>query len=385
MHALKCYLFLRLFSSAILLAAAFIAPTAFMPSDPSVAASLAKLENQGAFGRLFLAPWFRWDSISFVDIAENGYASNLVNTARPPLYPLLTRGIASLVSPTLLAGLIVANLAAIAAFFLLYLVAADAWDEKTARETVFGLAIFPTAFFLVAAYTESLFLALSLGCLLAFRRSRWRLAAVLGGAAVLTRLQGIVLAAPMLWVVADAFFIKKERNFKLLAFRLAPVAFMALTWLGYAVYVHYGLHTDWPWVTLSANWYQSAGWPWQGILGNLRALTIRPIDTPISPPAQFFDLVLICGAMVLLVLALARKKMPAFYALYAACTLLVILVKIDNLQLLVSASRYLLVVFPVMAAAALVLNKTGKTIWYSLSIGSQMIMLVLFYWWIWVA
>jgi hypothetical protein len=385
MHALKCYLFLRLFTSAIILAASFIAPPAFEPSDPAVAARLGAIENLGSFSRLFLAPWYRWDSVSFVDIAENGYASNLVNTARPPLYPLLTRGMAVLFSPTLLAGLIVANLAAIAAMYLLYLVIADAWDEQLARESVFGLAVYPTAFFLVAAYTESLFLALSLGCLYTYKHSRWWLAALLGCAAVLTRLQGIVLAAPMVWLAAEAFFVRRERSIKELALRLAPVGLMAVAWLGYAVYVRYGLQADWPWVTLSTAWFQRVGWPWEGMVGNLRALTIHPIDTPISGPAQFFDLALVGGALALLGAAVWRRRMPAYYGLYAALTILIILVKIDNLQLLVSASRYLLVVFPIMTAAALVFNKTGKYVWYSLSIGGQMIMLVLFYWWIWVA
>jgi Gpi18-like mannosyltransferase len=382
-YAFKCFLFLRLFSSLVLLIAGLFAPAKVWPADPTTLSKLLELENQGTISRLLLAPWYRWDTIHYIEIADYGYSFNLLNSVWPPLYPLLTKLVSIIFTPTLLASLIVSNLSALIALLLLYLVVADSWDEKIARETVFSMTIFPTAFFLVAAYSESLFLALSLGCLYLYKKSKWWFASILGSAAVLTRLQAIFLMMPMLWILFDVFIIQKERKIRWLAHALAPMGAILLSLAGFVSYIRFGLNADWPWVTLSTHWSQHMGWPWEGILGNLTSLTLRPVSTPISPIAQVYDLLLVCGAIAVLMVSI--KKIPPYYVIYTGFVILVILVKIDNAGLLVSASRYLLLAFPIMVAITVSLNKKLKYIWYGVSLGSQIMMLILFYWWVWIA
>ena len=68
------------------------------------------------------------------------------------------------------------------ALYFIYRIALEGWDERVARGTVLILAFFPTTFFLNAAYTESLFLALSAGSLWAMRvRKDLLVACVLAG------------------------------------------------------------------------------------------------------------------------------------------------------------------------------------------------------------
>ena len=67
------------------------------------------------------------------------------------------------------------------------------FKEKIARKSLFYLLIFPTSFYLGSVYTESLFLALSIGSLYASRKKHWLLAGVLGAFASATRLVGIFL------------------------------------------------------------------------------------------------------------------------------------------------------------------------------------------------
>ena len=71
-------------------------------------------------------------------------------------------------------------------------------QEDAARRTVVLIAFFPAAVFFSAAYTESLFLALSVGVLLAARRERWALAGALGALAAATRSMGVLLIVPAL-------------------------------------------------------------------------------------------------------------------------------------------------------------------------------------------
>jgi Gpi18-like mannosyltransferase len=63
------------------------------------------------------------------------------------------------------------------------------------------LFIFPTAFFLHIPYTESTFLALTVGCFLAARKRKWLLAGILGGLACLTRINGLILCFAILFEV----------------------------------------------------------------------------------------------------------------------------------------------------------------------------------------
>ena len=55
-------------------------------------------------------------------------------------------------------------------------------DSELARVTVMLVAFCPMAYFFSAVYSESLFLALSVGCILQARMGRWAWAGVLGRA-----------------------------------------------------------------------------------------------------------------------------------------------------------------------------------------------------------
>ena len=330
-----------------------------------------------------MSPWYRWDTIHYLEIAENGYRSDALDTAWPPVYPLLIKLFSLGFLPTLIAGLMVSNIAAIAALILLYLLVTDIWDESIARDTLFWLSIFPTAFYLVAAYSESLFLVFSLGCLFAFRKNKYLLAACLGSLTVLTRLQGILLILPMAWEIVDAFFKRKERHFSKYLHYAIPILFILVSFIGFSLYVHFGLHAEWPWLKFKTDWKQSLGWPWEGIIGNFTSLTFRHITTEFSPVSRFYNLILVLIAIMVLILA--RKKIPVFFLIYSAGMMLSVLTTVDELKLLVGSSRYLLVIFPIMIAYAIIIKKRWKPIFFFFFTASQMLLIILFYWWVWVS
>ncbi len=152
-----------------------------------------------------LEVWTRWDAVHYLRLAEQGYQA--IGEARAslvfyPLYPWLVRAAHFVLRDYLLAAFVVSGLALFAAAMLLRHLAALDESPAVARRAVWFLAIFPTAYFLHIAYTESLFLACTLGALLAARRNRWLLAGALGAAATLTRVNGLLLL-PVL--AAEAF------------------------------------------------------------------------------------------------------------------------------------------------------------------------------------
>ena len=95
---------------------------------------------------------------------------------------------------TSLAGLVVSLAASLAAFVLLHRLAEERLGAEGARRTVLYLAVFPMSLFLIAVYSESLFLMLARRGLRA-RRAR-QVAAGLGARPVwrsLTRIAGVAL------------------------------------------------------------------------------------------------------------------------------------------------------------------------------------------------
>jgi len=80
-----------------------------------------------------------------------------------------------------------------------------------ALKTITLLLLFPTAFFFVAAYQESLFLLLTIASFLSFRRDKLLHAGLFGGLAALTRPQGLLLFPSFL----VARFVKKRKWEKL--------------------------------------------------------------------------------------------------------------------------------------------------------------------------
>lgn len=142
----------------------------------------------------------RWDTGFYLSIADEGYRYEgvpLPSVAFFPLFPVLIRAVTPLVGDSLLAGLLVANVALLGATMLLYRLVQDEWGVAVADRAVWYLLIFPTAFFGSAIYSESLFLLTAIGALYLARKGHWGFAAVLGILAALTRLVGLLIA-PML-------------------------------------------------------------------------------------------------------------------------------------------------------------------------------------------
>ncbi|MEJ7763328.1 MAG: mannosyltransferase family protein [Thermomicrobiales bacterium] len=169
----------------------------------------AQLPDAFLAGVPALDGWARWDTAHYVAVARLGYGDPASPSPHGgvgffPLYPLLMRGLVEIVgvaaTPATLAvaGIVVANVSFLLAVPLFARLAADHVGEKAARQSVALLCLAPLGFFFNAAYSESLFLALAAGSLLAARRDRRWLAAGLAGLASGSRLFGLALAPALL-------------------------------------------------------------------------------------------------------------------------------------------------------------------------------------------
>src|SRR5918995_3762007 len=214
--------------------------------------------------------WSHWDGEHYVTLAMDGYLNppDNVSPAFFPLYPLLMRFFAELfggpMSKEALSvwGPLISLLFLPFAFYFIYHIALEGWGEPVAKGTVLVLAFFPTTFFLNAAYTESLFLALSAGSLWAIRvRKDLLLACSLAALAAATRNVGIFLVVPLLYEWIKDIERFRWRGIYLL---LAPgglLAYMGYLWvrfgdplLFYSAQENWGRQATGPLDTASRAW-----------------------------------------------------------------------------------------------------------------------------------
>src|ERR671936_2942989 len=165
--------------------------------------------------------WARWDSVFFVRIAEHGY--DKASAAFGPLYP----GVVAVLGHVffghyVLAGIAVSLAATLGAFVLLHRIAEERLGADGARRTLLYLALFPTALFLQAVYSESLYLLLALGAFVLAERGRFTAAGLTTGLAVLARVTGLALVPALVflaWRSRD-----RARSFAGLALALPVIA-----------------------------------------------------------------------------------------------------------------------------------------------------------------
>jgi hypothetical protein len=286
----------------------------------------------------------RQDAAWFLAIATRGYGAGDGSAAFFPLYPVLIKMVASLpgIGP-LGAALLVSNASFAAALVVLHgLTRLEGMPAHAARLTVLLVAIFPTAFFFLAPYTEGVFLLLSVSAFWFARRDRWWLAALAGALAAATRSVGVLLA---LGLGVEAV-LQARRDGRPLFPRLGAALAVGLGPLLYLVWwrVQQGDALG-PW-NAQRNWQREPRWPWQ-------TLADAVSDAWRLGGYWLVDL-LVVGIVLLAVLAGLRRLRPS-YSVYALASLTLPLVYAWPTRPLLSAPRFVAVIFPafwVIARAA---------------------------------
>jgi hypothetical protein len=327
--------------------------------DPHGASS-----SLGSVGNVLAAPAVRWDSIWYLMIAKHGYVS-AQETAFYPLYPLLVH-LASFFTGSLAAAGIAISLASLlGALILLHRLTELELGARTARGAVLLVALGPMAVFLSAVYTESLFLLLSAGTIYAARRGQWALAGAVGGLAALTRVEGVLLAVP---VVLLFLYGPREGEQRLVSaprwrprYRFTPaIGWTALIpaaagcWPLYLTVRGFG-----PDATAHAEaqfWHRHLAVPviavWDGIVAAWHEL--MQALTSVGASAFTGQELLQVGFLVLSTAALVGvfRRLPIAYGAYAALALIVPLAAPDVGDPLKDFDRYASVVFPLFMWAA---------------------------------
>lgn len=344
----------------------------------------------GAVGNVLAAPAIRWDSIHYLAIAGHGYASP-ASTAFFPLYPMLVRAVGFPLGSDPLAGVIVSYAALAVGLVLLHRLTSLELGPRAADATVLLLAFAPLSFFFTAVYTESLFLALSVGSVYAARRGRWRSACGLGALAAATRVTGAGLVIPL-----AIMFWPDRRTLGTRALWLLAVPAGLAGYLGYLAVRGYGLLSPFTQQTSGLHQHRMTG-PIDTIVSAVRAAAVglrsigaQPAYQPSigGPFSSGFESILLLAVLVLALgaLWLVFRRLPVAYGAYALATLLVCVWSPVAGQPLKSLDRYTLTIFPLwMVAGAWVSERRATRTVVLVSAGLLAFWTYQFASWAWVA
>lgn len=293
---------------------------------------------------LFTA-WERFDALWFLRIAEEGYRVGDGSAAFFPLFPLAVRAASFLVGGHALgAAIVVSNLAFLAALVVTYLLTDLEYGERRAQATVVLLAFFPTSYFFLMPYSESLFLVLAVSAFWFARRGSWVGAGIAGALAALTRSVGIALAPAL---AIEALHRRAEGRGRAWPGLLAAVATAGgtLAYLGWwelrAGDALAPLHTQ-------QGWERGFSWPWATVWEATRAAFSYVGDT--NGGYWLLDWLIVIPFLAAAAYAVARYR-PS-YGVYVLVTLLIPLSFVFEDRTLMSMPRFVLVAFPAFWAAA---------------------------------
>jgi hypothetical protein len=192
-----------------------------------------------------------WDGRWYRIVAAHGYLLEPGRQSDPaffPLYPLLLRALHALDVGYVTAGLLISNLALLAALVAFEELTRTLHGPRLARRATIYLAVFPLGFVFSMAYPESVvLLAICLGSLAALN-GRWIAAAVLLGAGTLARPETLFVAVPLVPLALRARR-SQERGLALGA-TLAPLAALG----SFALYLGLRLHDPLAWTHAERAW-----------------------------------------------------------------------------------------------------------------------------------
>jgi hypothetical protein len=326
-----------------------------------------------------LGVWVRWDAVHHLNLARLGYfQASEGDSVFFPLFPALTR-LASLLTggDYTIAGLVISTLACVAALALLYMLAETYYGTLPAKWAIVVLAAFPTAVFLVAPYSESLFLSLTLAAFLAARKRRWWLAGVMGFLAGLTRPNGMIISAAFMLLALQEW---REDRPRLLGRRsVSMLGGISLPLIGGLAFLAWRSANGFPPISQILEEYSGLVMA-DPLTGLTTAITqwLRVHDLPTT-----LDVASALGFIALIAFMVMRPRWRrAEWITFAAANMLLFLSKrsfvASSLQ---SMSRYVLVLFPVFIVVGDWLSSRSRwtRLLYTVLSGAMLILLSVAY------
>jgi Mannosyltransferase (PIG-V) len=322
-------------------------------------------------------PLARWDAGWYRTIVEQGYGPAppprvFSEHAFFPLYPAAVFVVSRTAGADPFFSAIAVSAAALLAAAFLF--AGEGLRRTSAAATMHAalfLLLFPTAFFFVAAYSESLFLLLSLAAFRQAARRRLATAVIAGALAGLTRPSAVALALPLAlawWAAAAESRSRSGRRPVEVAKALAVGAAPAVAVLGWILGLGLARGEPGLFFRVESVWERGMGLPVAATGGS-------------RSPSFLLDAASL-ALFALIALHQARRRRWSDAAWTAGAILLPV-----STGTLMSLSRYLVVVYPAFFALSEVFERRPRLrlLWWVVSAALLAAAVAAFVHWRWVA
>lgn len=286
-----------------------------------------------------------WDGGHYLGIAQFGYREKY-QYAFFPLYPLLIKALNNLTQNYLMSSLLISIISSFLAIHLLFSLIRLDFDKqslpskdgkKIAEKVVLILLMFPTSFYFLTAYSEGLFLLLSLATFLFLRKGNLLLAVVAAALASATRVMGVALVLALIIEVWTKRGINKSNWYVL----LAPGGLIIYCW-----YLFNQTGDPFYFITAQLHWQRVLTPPPLSFWETLRSLVTPGFIT--QNFNAFLDLLFTIFGLGLILRAF--RFLPLTYAVYGLISVLLPLATSS----LSSIPRFLLPIFPIFILIAAV-------------------------------
>ncbi len=328
--------------------------------------------NPRGMGFFFLLN--RWDSGWFTAIATHGYhlhGNGNRAYAFFPGYPLLARWCADLLGgvrhPHVLGFTLwlIPQVGVWVAAVFLWRLAEQSQDRTVAAWSGILLLFGPCALFLVASYSEGLFLAFAIPAWWACRERRYLLAGVLGALAGTTRVSGLFLAvALVVMYLAD----RREHGVRPRARELGAVAISLIGSLVYLADVALRTHSWAGWFHAQGTWGRHLTTPWLAFVHQWHRAEVGRAD--LRDQAQL-ELAVAAICVWCLVVMIRRRLWPE--AVFVGLSLLALMTSSNYGSL----ARNALTLFPVYLLLA-GLARGRRSRWLLLGLGVAGVVMLMF-------
>ena len=292
--------------------------------------------------------WDRWDAPHFFEVARLGYGPP-ADPARIVLFPALPALIAllSLMTEPLVAGMVISFISTLAAAVGLYRLVRFDEGRESARAAVLFMSLFPTAFTLIAPYSEAPFLAFTVWSFVMARQSRWPAAGLFALFAGATRIQGAFLLPAL---ILEYWLSKRRIDRGAAVLLLAAGGPLIYLWINFATFgdplYFIGIQ--------NTVFHVSTAAPWVAIPNIVNgAIAFQP--TEFWATVYFAPLAALVILLAVAVWTIFGRGSRPSYAVYAILSLL----SFASLSWPISVPRYLMGVFPIFMAA----GRIGRIPW----------------------
>lgn len=331
-------------------------------------------KSQNLLSHFLIYPFGNFDAAYYLLIAAKDYT---VNAGFFPLFPLSIyvstlpfKGTLSFDPIQYFVAIILVSAYFLIALSVFHKLLRFDYKENIAIWAIIFLLIFPTSFFYAAIYSESLFLLLSLLAFYFSRSKKWLIAGLFAGFLSATRLVGIAMLPALLYE-----YFRHEKNksaTKLISIFLSPLGLIA-----YAFYNFQKWGSPFYFIEAQGNFANNRSvssivlFP-QTVFRYFKILlTVKP--NIYEWWVAFFELSFFIFTLSLFYIAWKKKVRLSYLIFGFLCFLLPI-----SSGTFTGLPRYVLTIFPLFIALALIKNKLFKIIYSIISIILLFIFFMLF-------